>query len=143
MKRIGRIAEIGVGIAFLWAGVVKLLDPPAFLSAILTYEVFSYKLSAVASLVVPYLEVCIGICLVFRVLKGGARLLATGLLLVFIALLTQAAVRGLDVDCGCFGSSATSSESGFFWPIARDVLMLGGIGFAMISERISKREAGK
>ncbi len=143
MKRLGQLAEIAVGIAFLWAGTVKLLDPSAFLSSILTYEVFSYKLSAAASLGVPYLEVCVGVCLVFRVLKGGSRLLATGLLLVFIALLTQAALRGLDVDCGCFGSSATSSESGFFWPITRDVLMLAGIGFAMASEKISKRETGK
>lgn len=143
MRRFGQIAEILVGIAFLWAGTVKLLDPSAFLSAILTYEVFSYKLSAVASLGVPYFEMCLGACLVFRVLKGGARLLSIGLLLVFIGLLTQAALRGLDVDCGCFGSSVNSSDSGFFWPITRDVLMIVGVAMGVVSERVAKKITSK
>ncbi len=139
MNRLGQLAEVVIGVAFLWAGIVKLMDPTAFLSAILTYEVFSYKISVVASLGIPYLELCIGACLVFSVMKGGARLLAVGLLVVFVILLSQAAMRGLDVDCGCFGSSVKSSETGFFWPIARDVLMLAGIGFGMITEGKANR----
>jgi len=129
-----------VGLAFLWAGYLKLLDPNAFLSAILTYDVFSYELSAVASLWVPYLELCVGACLVFRVLKRGARFWAVGLLLVFIVLLAQAAVRGLDVDCGCFGSSVSSAESGFVWPITRDLLMLMGIAFGMLSDGLARKK---
>ena len=140
MRRVGIVAEILVGLAFLWAGYLKLLDPNAFLSAILTYDVFSYELSAVASLWVPYLELCVGACLVFRVLKRGARFWAVGLLLVFIVLLAQAAVRGLDVDCGCFGSSVSSAESGFVWPITRDLLMLMGIAFGMLSDGLARKK---
>jgi len=140
VRRVGIVAEILVGLAFLWAGYLKLLDPNAFLSAILTYDVFSYELSAVASLWVPYLELCVGACLVFRVLKRGARFWAVGLLLVFIVLLAQAAVRGLDVDCGCFGSSVSSAESGFVWPITRDLLMLMGIAFGMLSDGLARKK---
>lgn len=133
MRRLGQFVEIIVGLAFLWAGIVKLMDPSAFLSAILTYEVFSYEVSVIASLGVPYLELCVGACLVFRAMIGGARLLAVVLLFAFIILLSQAAMRGLDVDCGCFGSRTKSSEAGFFWPIARDVLMLVGIGLGIVA----------
>tara|TARA_B100000900_G_scaffold279029_1_gene238640 strand:+ start:1351 stop:1782 length:432 start_codon:yes stop_codon:yes gene_type:complete len=133
MRRLGQFIEIIVGAVFLWSGIAKLLDPSAFLSAILTYEVFSYKVSVIASLGVPYLELCVGACLVFRVIIVGARLLAVVLLVLFIILLSQAAMRGLDVDCGCFGSSTKSSESGFFWPIARDVIMLIGIGLGIVA----------
>ena len=133
MRRLGQFVEIIVGAAFLWSGIAKLLDPSAFLSAILTYEVFSYKVSVIASLGVPYLELCVGACLVFRVIIGGARLLAVVLLVLFIILLSQAAMRGLDVDCGCFGSSKKSSEAGFFWPIARDLIMLVGIGLGIVA----------
>lgn len=140
MKMVGRVIEILVGLTFLWAGFLKILDPKAFLSSILTYDVFNYTLSVVASLVVPYLEMCIGVGLVLQVLKGGARFLATLILLVFIALLVQAALRGLDVDCGCFGLTEKSSESGFAWPIARDALMIAGLAIAFVCERFSQSD---
>lgn len=136
MRIAGRIAEFLVGVAFAWAGVVKLLDPSAFLSAILTYEVFPYQLAVAASLITPYLEICIGGCLAFRVMLGGARLIGTGLLFAFIGLLTQAALRGLDADCGCFGSSVSGSESGYTWPIIRDILMLVGLYGSLIADRL-------
>ncbi len=143
MKRAGKWAEILVGLAFIWAGFLKLLDPSAFLSAILTYEVLSHELSAIAALWVPYLELCAGACLVFRVLKGGARIVAIGLLMVFLVLLVQAALRGLNVDCGCFGSSSTSAESGFAWPIARDLLMLAGLFWGIRADSGSRTELRK
>ena len=57
MKWIGRIAEGLVGAVFFWAGFLKLLDPQAFASSILTYEVFSYHVAVICALVVPYLEI--------------------------------------------------------------------------------------
>ena len=103
MKWIGRTAEGLVGVVFFWAGFLKLLDPQAFVSSILTYEVFSYQVAVVCALVVPYLEIVTGVCLVLGVLKSGSRLMASGMLVVFILLLAEAAIRGLDADCGCFG----------------------------------------
>ena len=47
MKWIGRTAEGLVGVVFFWAGFLKLLDPQAFVSSILTYEVFSYQVAVV------------------------------------------------------------------------------------------------
>ncbi len=140
MRRTGLIADILLGLVFLWAGVLKILDPGAFHSSILTYEVFSYSISAGAALLVPYLEICVGASLVFQVLKGGARMVACVLLGAFIALLVQAAIRGLVVDCGCFGSSQTSEDSGFAWPITRDVLVLLGLAIGFFCERISQKE---
>ncbi len=138
MSYLGRGAEILVGLAFAWAGVVKLMDPSAFLAAILTYEVFGHAFAVVASLLVPYLEVCVGAGLVFGTLKQGSRLIAIALLIAFVVLLVQAAIRGLDADCGCFGGSEMASESGYAWPIARDVLMLAGLAIGIVVERVSR-----
>ena len=79
-------------------------------------------------------------CLVFGVLKRGARFWAFGLLVVFIVLLAQAAIRGLDADCGCFGSGSGGSESGYAWPIARDGLMLAGLAIGLVFERLAKEK---
>ena len=102
-----------LGVVFGWAGVAKLLDPSAFLSSILTYEVFGRALAVAAALFVPYLELCVGFSLVTGALREGGRLIAIGLTLVFLVLLIQAAARGLDADCGCFGSTAHASETGY------------------------------
>ena len=140
MKWIGRLAYIALGATFVWAGVAKLIDPSRFLSSILTYEVFGYTLAVAASLFVPYLELCVGFSLASGFLRGGARWLAGALTLVFLLLLIQAAVRGLDVDCGCFGSEAKASETGFAWPIGRDILMLLALAVAVACERAVRRK---
>ena len=140
MKMLARIVYIALGVTFGWAGVAKLIDPSAFLSSILTYEVFGYVLAVAASLFVPYLALCVGFSFVTGFLRGGARWLAGGMTVVFLMLLVQAALRGLDVDCGCFGSEAKASETGFLWPISRDVLMLGGLWVAVICERKADRK---
>jgi len=134
---ISRLSEAAVGALFVWAAVLKLLDPQAFVSSILTYEVLGYGASVLAAMVVPYLELTVGTCLVFGVIKRGARLWAFVLLVVFIALLSQAAVRGLDADCGCFGSGQTASDTGYAWPIARDGLMLAGLAIGIVFERLA------
>jgi putative oxidoreductase len=46
----------------------------------------------------------------------------TGLLVVFTLAVTQAVVRGINVDCGCFGGAASGPVTG--WTIARDVGLL-------------------
>lgn len=137
LKWIGRISEGLVGVVFAWAGFLKLLDPQAFVSSILTYEVFSYQMAAVCGLVVPYLEIVTGACLAVGVLKSGSRFMAFGMLLVFVLLLAQAAIRGLDADCGCFGHRS-GAESGYAWPIARDALMLAGLAIGVAFERLSR-----
>jgi|TARA_B110000037_G_scaffold222812_1_gene299735 putative oxidoreductase len=141
MKLLPRIVYLALGATFIWAGVAKLIDPSAFLSSILTYEVFGYTFAVAASLFMPYLELCVGFSLATGFLRGGARWLAGGMTVVFLLLLIQAAVRGLDVDCGCFGSEAKASETGFLWPISRDVVMLAALFVAVICERCGRRKS--
>ena len=54
-------------------------------------------------------------------------LLLAAMLVVFIAALSAAWTRGLDVSCGCFGAAAAGVSHGYAWPIARDVLLLAGL----------------
>jgi hypothetical protein len=43
----------------------------------------------------------------------------------FIVAIAAAWLRGLDISCGCFGSS--EGETNYLWLILRDLLIVGGL----------------
>lgn len=93
-----------VGGVFIWAGLLKILDPLEFSQNIANYHVFSRDLSFLTALVLPWLEVLCGILVIFGIFRPASSFLLSGLLGVFLILITVTIFRGLDVDCGCFGS---------------------------------------
>ncbi|MGB3861677.1 MAG: MauE/DoxX family redox-associated membrane protein [Candidatus Aminicenantaceae bacterium] len=93
-----------VGGVFIWAGLLKILDPLEFSQNIANYHVFSRDLSFLTALVLPWLEVLCGILVILGIFRPASSFLLSGLLGVFLILITVTIFRGLDVDCGCFGS---------------------------------------
>lgn len=121
----GRLMHAAVGLVFIVAGVVKIWDPERFLSALLTYELFSYQFAVLTAAYVPYLEVVAGVCLAAGLWRIGARWLTGAMLLVFILLIVQARFRGLSIDCGCFGENVLSSDGQYLWKLTQNSLWLG------------------
>jgi uncharacterized membrane protein YphA (DoxX/SURF4 family) len=93
-----------VGAVFIWAGILKILDVLGFAQSIANYRIFPYWLSFFLALALPWLEVICGAFLVFGLFRRSSALLLSGLLAAFLALVVITIARGLDVDCGCFGS---------------------------------------
>jgi uncharacterized membrane protein YphA (DoxX/SURF4 family) len=96
--------RILVGGVFIWAGLLKILDPLEFAQNIANYRVFSRDLSFLIALVLPWVEVLCGILVILGIFRSASSFLLSGLLGVFLVLITVTIFRGLDVDCGCFGS---------------------------------------
>jgi putative oxidoreductase len=96
--------RIVLGGLFVYAGAVKALAPLDFAQSIRNYQIVGQSLSFVAALVLPWLEILAGAALVLGLWKRGAALVVTALLVFFIVLTAVTMVRGLDVDCGCFGA---------------------------------------
>ena len=94
---------------FLAAAVLKIVDPADFMRAILRYQVFPPVLAWVAALWVPWLEVAAALGLFFRSWRQAAAGLIILMLIGFEVLLASAAMRGLDIDCGCLGSGVELS----------------------------------
>ncbi len=93
-----------VGGVFIWAGLLKILDPLEFAQNIANYRVFSPALSLLAAIVLPWLEILCGVLVIFGIFRSASSLLLSGLLAAFLVLIMVTIFRGLDVDCGCFGS---------------------------------------
>ena len=117
-----------LGGLFVYAGAVKVLDPLDFAQNIRNYQLVGQSLSFVAAIVLPWLEILAGLALILGVWTRGAALVVTGLLVFFIVLTAVTMVRGLDVDCGCFGS--LSRKSG--WGVILEDLGMLVLGLALL-----------
>lgn len=93
-----------VGGVFIWAGILKILEPLEFAQNIANYRVVSRDISFFLALVLPWLEVLCGILVILGILRSASSFLLSGMLGIFLVLITITILRGLDVDCGCFGS---------------------------------------
>jgi len=100
---IGTLARLGLAAVFLVSGVLKALDPDATYVAVRAYDVLPKAGVAIVATVLPWLEIVLGVLLLLGVATRTVAAVGAGLLLVFVAGVTQAWARGLSIDCGCFG----------------------------------------
>ena len=122
------VFRVILGGLFIYAGVVKVVDPLGFAQDIRNYRLIGQALSFAAAVVLPWLEILAGAFLIVGLWKRGATLVITGLLVFFIVLTLITMARGLDVDCGCFGS--LSRKSG--WGVIFEDLGMLVLGLALL-----------
>jgi uncharacterized membrane protein YphA (DoxX/SURF4 family) len=105
------IVRVGLAGLFLWTGVEKLGDPQAFAAAIANYRVLPDALAALAAVALPVLEVVVALGLVVPSYARGGAVLSALLLFLFAGAMAQSKLRGIDLDCGCFGATQSSQVS--------------------------------
>tara|TARA_B100000945_G_C20380381_1_gene596916 strand:- start:389 stop:1480 length:1092 start_codon:yes stop_codon:yes gene_type:complete len=91
-----------LGIIFIYASYYKIIDPISFSKNIHNYHLVPIWTENLAALIIPWLELIIGINLILGVFIEGSKIIIISLLIFFIFILSQAAIRGIDVHCGCF-----------------------------------------
>ncbi len=93
-----------IGGIFFYAGLEKMCEPFNFSMAIYNYKLLPDPLIGVVAATLPSIEIVAALFLLFGFNTKGAAALISFLLFIFIALIIISAIRGLDIDCGCFGS---------------------------------------
>lgn len=112
-----------MGGIFVYAGWVKIQNPQAFADSIATFQLVPLPLINLMALGLPFFEILLGLCLLTGWRKEAAIFSVMILSMVFALALSQALIRGLEVDCGCFGSGPPSA--GKTWAsLGRDFLLL-------------------
>jgi putative oxidoreductase len=106
MKIAWRIVDLIVGGIFIYAGVIKALDPVGFANDIDNYKMLPWFVTVRLALYLPWLEIFCGLAVIFRFLYRGGLSILIALLAVFIAASIAAKLRGLDITCGCFGHAS-------------------------------------
>lgn len=122
-------ARIAVAAVFVAAAVPKLVDLPGFAEDLRNYQTFPDPTVHLVAGIVPALEI-VGALALLTGVKRRAGAIVLGLLTVgFIVLLSSVLVRGIDLQCGCFGRDEQAAAVG--WPlVARDVGLLVLVGLA-------------
>jgi len=116
------LSRIVIGFLFIYAGIVKIADPESFARSILNFKVLPEYLVNLAAIIIPWIELISGILLLFGIAVRENALIIMHLLGIFIILIIVSIFRGLNIDCGCFGTSSGNSIG--ISKIIEDVLML-------------------
>jgi uncharacterized membrane protein YphA (DoxX/SURF4 family) len=101
------LLRLGLGAVFVAASVPKILDPAGFSRNVFHYDILPVGLVNVVAILLPWVELCVGVCLIVGFRVRGAALVAIGSLVIFTAAMASALARGLNIDCGCFKTSGT------------------------------------
>jgi uncharacterized membrane protein YphA (DoxX/SURF4 family) len=121
--------QIALGAVFVAAALPKITDPPAFAHMIYNYRLVPGVLVNTLALVLPWIELIVGILLIVGAWRREAALVAALLLLVFLGAIGWNLARGHAIDCGCFdvrsaGKTPDQLLSDMKWVLVRDVGLL-------------------
>lgn len=113
-----------VTIVFLYAAVSKLVDPEAFTEAIERYQLLPRELCVLIALYLPCLEIVLALVVWTNRLQRPALLVCATLSVCFCFIIASALVRNLNIDCGCFGASATVAHDNLGFSLLRAISLV-------------------
>ncbi len=112
---------------FLYSAAIKLADPQAFHRDIMNYRIIDGRAAVLTALWLPWLQLTLALALWFPWLRRGACLWLLCLLAGFSIAFISAWWRDIDINCGCFGSSAEPTS--LFYFLARNSVLMGFAAF--------------
>jgi hypothetical protein len=137
MPALAQASRIALVLIFVAAAPHKIMDPAQFAQNVAGYQVLPDLFVNFTALALPWLEILVAILLLCRTWTGPALFLANAMFFAFLGAIISAHLRGLDVDCGCFNSAASTAS--MTWYMIRDAafLILGIL--AAVLYRLEKR----
>jgi len=123
------VVRVALAAVLLSAGGLKMLDPTQAVRAVQAYQLLPPGVDQLVGYGLPLLEIALGVLLLLGLAVRWAAIAAGVLMVVFISGIVSVWVRGLSIDCGCFGGGGLVSRNGlagrYAAEILRDLLFLG------------------
>lgn len=126
------LIRVSLSVIFLWSGISKLMEPTEFAVIINAYGLMPKAWILPLAIILPLFEIVFGLGLLLEI--RGSLAVITGLLMLFMAILSYGIWLGLDVDCGCFGPQDPESEAfhSLRPALYRDFVMIAGVIYLYI-----------
>jgi uncharacterized membrane protein YphA (DoxX/SURF4 family) len=117
--------SLGLAAVFIYAGIEKMRDPLQFADSIAGFGILPASFINLLALAMPPFEIACGLLLLWPPTRRVGALAIALLSVMFFAVLLSALLRGLTLDCGCFGSGAPSRPR-MWMELGLDVLLASG-----------------
>lgn len=118
------------GGAFIVAAIMKMRDFSALMLSIQAFQLVPEVLIPAMAYIVPWTEIVCGLLLIYGIWSRASAGVAALLYAVFTVALASALLRGLKVDCGCFG--ALTGGGPITWlSVGRNAIFLAACGAVM------------
>lgn len=98
------IIRLFLGFVFIYAAITKISEPEGFSQAIYNYKLLPLFLVNILAIILPWIELTAGVLLIFGISVKENSAILNGLLIIFIIAIVISLFRGLDINCGCFGT---------------------------------------
>jgi putative oxidoreductase len=119
------VSRLVLGGVFLYAGASKVFDPGGLAASIRSYGLgLPEWFATLSAYALPPFEVLLGLYLLVGLFIRASAWTTNGMMILFIVALTQGALRGLEIDCGCFGSASGVEASSLWVDLVRDLGLL-------------------
>ena len=120
------LSRLILGGALLIAGGLKVGNPQKSAMSVRAYEILPIDLANFLGYALPWLEIAVGSLLIVGALVKICSVISGVTMFIFIIAISQAWVRGLSIDCGCFGGGGAidPSQTKYLSEIIRDILFL-------------------
>jgi uncharacterized membrane protein YphA (DoxX/SURF4 family) len=122
------ISRFVLGAVLIAAGGLKAFVPAEAASAVAAYKILPTQIAHIAGYALPWFEIAIGLLLIIGISVRMTSILACAIMVLFIAAIGSVWVRGILIDCGCFGgggaidpSKAAQVHRTYALEIARDL----------------------
>ena len=140
------LCRLALAVVFLRACVVKIADPAAFALAVSRYHILPGPFINLAAMVLPWIELLTGACLLLPSrprfllrLRLASLLLIAGMLLVFIVAIACLLAQGQTASCGCFSMRADAASSNYL-SILRNIVLVALAAGAFLADFLPPSE---
>lgn len=116
------LLRAAVGAVFIWAALAKISDISGFAAEIGYYRMLPLAFQNLLAITMVWIELVAGVAVLVNVAPRSATIVLFGMLVLFFVAIGQAVLRGLDIDCGCFGTSDGAKVG--VTALVRDVVLL-------------------
>lgn len=100
-----RFSQIAIGILMAWAGLSKIGDLHGFAEQLHNFRMMPIPIENLIAISLPWIELVAALALIFGVRARASAILSALLLAAFTTAVFVAMIRGLDIECGCFGTN--------------------------------------
>ena len=114
-----------LGILFIYASIDKIRYPDEFLRVVYNYHILPEILINPVVIILPWLELFIGMSLISGILIEGSSFLVGILFISFFLGILINIIRGMNIECGCFNLKENpSAKISMIWYLVRDGFLL-------------------